>query len=238
MDRKTLPLSDEHLNHRTSDPSTFTSCDRCILNLLRPQFIQGQENPDQHSHFSQVLRQFKHLLSLEGVISLTPKGEVQFMTERAEHLLNQYFLAPDGLVSASCSLPVLLQHWFKHQILQPEHNGEVFPCLPLHLEQRDKQLIIHLISDPIQPYYLLLLEEKQPQSFSVETLELLGLTNREAEVLFWVAKDKSNAAIAKVLGCCEGTVRKHLENLYKKLGVRTRIAAVMVALERLGVLNA
>jgi DNA-binding NarL/FixJ family response regulator len=56
-------------------------------------------------------------------------------------------------------------------------------------------------------------------------------------VLFWVARDKSNAEIAKVLDCCEGTVRKHLEHLYKKLEAQTRIGAVMTALERLGLLQ-
>ncbi|WP_051041566.1 LuxR C-terminal-related transcriptional regulator [Oscillatoria nigro-viridis] len=55
------------------------------------------------------------------------------------------------------------------------------------------------------------------QSFSLAALELLRLTKHEAPVLFWIAKDKSNASIARVLGCTEGTVRKHLENLYKKL---------------------
>jgi DNA-binding CsgD family transcriptional regulator len=84
----------------------------------------------------------------------------------------------------------------------------------------------------------LLLEEQQPSSFSIATLALLGLTQREAEVLFWIAKDKSNAAIAKILDCCEGTVRKHLEHLYAKLGVQTRMGAVMTALERLGLLQA
>jgi ATP/maltotriose-dependent transcriptional regulator MalT len=73
---------------------------------------------------------------------------------------------------------------------------------------------------------------------SIATLESLGLTQREAEVLCWVAKDKSNAAIAKILDCCEGTVRKHLEHLYKKLEVQTRLGAVMTALERLGLLQA
>jgi DNA-binding CsgD family transcriptional regulator len=73
--------------------------------------------------------------------------------------------------------------------------------------------------------------------FSVTALKSIGLTNREAEILFWISKDKSNAGIAKVLGCCEGTVRKHLEHLYKKLGVQTRMGAVMVALEKLGILK-
>jgi DNA-binding CsgD family transcriptional regulator len=40
-----------------------------------------------------------------------------------------------------------------------------------------------------------------------------------------------------VLGCSEGTVRKHLEHLYGKLNVQTRTAAVMVALEKLGLVN-
>ncbi len=81
------------------------------------------------------------------------------------------------------------------------------------------------------------LEEQKPQFFSIASLELLGLTKREAEVLFWVAKDQSNTQIAKILGCREGTVRKHLEHLYKKLGVQTRTGAVMLALERLGLLK-
>lgn len=80
------------------------------------------------------------------------------------------------------------------------------------------------------------LEEKR-SALSVEALESLGLTQREAEVLFWVAKDKSNVEIAKMLDCCEGTVRKHLEHLYKKLDVQTRIGAVMTALERLGLIQ-
>ena len=83
----------------------------------------------------------------------------------------------------------------------------------------------------------MLLEEQKLPSFSIASLELLGLTKRESEVLFWVAKDKSNAVIAKVLGCSKGTVRKHLEHIFEKLDVQTRMAAVMVALEKLGLLE-
>jgi DNA-binding CsgD family transcriptional regulator len=81
------------------------------------------------------------------------------------------------------------------------------------------------------------LEEQELPSFSISALELIGLTKREAEVLFWVAQDKGNAAIAKVLDCSKGTVRKHLEHIHRKLGVQTRTAAVMVALEKLGLLK-
>ena len=172
----------------------------------------------------------KQILDRVGAIVVEIAGQVQFMTQRAEELLSQYFLP-----HIPYSLPESLQHWFKNQISRLTFNSNVpSRCLPLHIQQAGKQLIVRLIPDRIKEQYLLLLEEEELQSFSISALELLGLTKREAEVLFWIAQDKSNAGIAKAIGCSEGTVRKHLEHLYEKLGVQTRTAAVMVALEKLG----
>jgi len=175
----------------------------------------------------------QQILDRVGAVVVEITGEVQFMTQRAEELLSQYFLP-----RIPYSLPESLQHWLKVQMARLTFNGDVpSPCLPLHIQQAGRQLIVRLIPDPINQQYLLLLEEKELQAFSISALESLGLTKREAEVLFWIAKDKSNAGIAKVLGCSEGTVRKHLEHLYGKLSVQTRTAAVMVALEKLGLVN-
>lgn len=65
-------------------------------------------------------------------------------------------------------------------------------------------------------------------------LEPLGLTPREAEVLFWVARGKSNPEIATILGIGLTTVKKHLEATFAKLGVENRTSAAAMALERLG----
>jgi DNA-binding CsgD family transcriptional regulator len=54
----------------------------------------------------------------------------------------------------------------------------------------------------------------------------LPLTRREREILEWVERGKTNAEIAQILWLSPHTVRKHLENAYDKLGVRTRTAAV------------
>ena len=54
----------------------------------------------------------------------------------------------------------------------------------------------------------------------------IDLTKREQEVLSWVARGKTNAEIAELLWLAPSTVRKHLENVYAKLGVSTRTAAV------------
>jgi DNA-binding NarL/FixJ family response regulator len=66
-----------------------------------------------------------------------------------------------------------------------------------------------------------------------EQLESLGLTPREAEVLFWVARGKTNDEIATVLSIGLTTVKKHLESTYAKLGVENRTTAAAMALEHL-----
>jgi len=67
-----------------------------------------------------------------------------------------------------------------------------------------------------------------------EMLQSLGLTPREAEVLFWVCQGKSNPEICSILEMKLFTVKKHLENVYVKLGVENRTAASAIALEKLG----
>jgi DNA-binding CsgD family transcriptional regulator len=65
----------------------------------------------------------------------------------------------------------------------------------------------------------LLLEERQ---------QMPALTAREREVLDLVADGRANAEIAGRLWVSPGTVRKHLENVFAKLGVHTRTAAAAV----------
>jgi DNA-binding CsgD family transcriptional regulator len=59
-----------------------------------------------------------------------------------------------------------------------------------------------------------------------ETRGLLDLTPRESQILAWVARGKTNREVAELLWIAPTTVRKHLENVYAKLGVTTRTAAV------------
>jgi ATP/maltotriose-dependent transcriptional regulator MalT len=59
-----------------------------------------------------------------------------------------------------------------------------------------------------------------------------GLTDREVEVLRLVARGSSNRAIAEELVLSEHTVRRHLQNLFAKLGVSSRSAATAFAYEQ------
>jgi DNA-binding CsgD family transcriptional regulator len=74
-----------------------------------------------------------------------------------------------------------------------------------------------------------------PIAWESEPLEVnFGLTPREAEVLLWVAQGKTNPEVATILGTRPSTVRTHLERVFAKLGVETRHAASLRAMEVLG----
>ena len=60
-----------------------------------------------------------------------------------------------------------------------------------------------------------------------------GLTRREAEVLLWVSYGKTNKTISEILGISPRTVNKHLEQVFRKLGVETRAAATAIAVRHL-----
>ena len=55
----------------------------------------------------------------------------------------------------------------------------------------------------------------------------LRLTAREAEVLLWISRGKTNRDIAEILSLSPRTVNKHLEQIFAKLGVENRAAAAI-----------
>ncbi len=211
---------------------SFTERDRLILNLLRPHLSQAHANAQQYQHFQQDLSQLHQTLNHLALVVLSAAGQVQRVTPQAVAWLEAYFPKP----TSAAQLPDHLWAWVKYQIscaTQASHLSNA--QLPLRLEQAGKQLVIRLVVEQRSERYLLLLEE-HTQSLS-KSLALLGLSQRETEVLFWVIQGKENKAIATQLSVSPSTVRKHLESIYHKLGVQSRTEAIANALEKLGVLN-
>ena len=74
--------------------------------------------------------------------------------------------------------------------------------------------------------------EFKPNFDSARPLQTeLGLTPRVAETLLWLAQGKTNPEIAAILGNSESTVKKHVLEIFERLGVETRTAASLRALE-------
>lgn len=71
---------------------------------------------------------------------------------------------------------------------------------------------------------------KSPQPVrSPQMLE--NLTPREREMLIWLTKGASNKTIARELDLAESTVKVHIQNLLRKLGLHSRVQAAVYAVE-------
>ncbi|HUN11775.1 MAG TPA: DNA-binding response regulator [Rhabdaerophilum sp.] len=60
--------------------------------------------------------------------------------------------------------------------------------------------------------------------------ETYQVSAREAEVLSWIAQGKTNRDIAEILDVSPRTVNKHLERIFRKIGVENRTAAAAIVL--------
>jgi DNA-binding NarL/FixJ family response regulator len=107
--------------------------------------------------------------------------------------------------------------------------------LPLYIEQADRRLVVRLMLSSTGDHDSLLLEEQRRTG--LPRLERLNLSPRETEVLGGLLQGKDNKSIAKAMDVGTSTVRKHLENIYRKLNVQSRAEAVAIALDRLGILQ-
>ncbi|MGA7937829.1 MAG: LuxR C-terminal-related transcriptional regulator, partial [Kovacikia sp.] len=202
-----------------------------IGKLIRPYIAQAYSNAQKYTKLQQQLDQLNQAVDELGSVILSPAGRIRLLSPRALQLLNQYFPGSSWLGE---QLPEDLQNWVKAQIQQRHQASLTQAGKPLQVEQEGQYLSIRLLGSASSGQFLLTLEENRYQSFSVESLRRIGLTQREAEVLLWVARGKMDAEIAAALDIKPKTVNKHLENLSKKLTVNTRAEAVTEALKLLG----
>ncbi|QQR40149.1 response regulator transcription factor [Devosia rhizoryzae] len=81
--------------------------------------------------------------------------------------------------------------------------------------------------------YLFRLSRMQSEGQEETLRQQFGLTQRESEVLLWIARGKANRDIGEILGLSPRTVNKHLEQVYAKLGVENRASAAIRAVQHL-----
>lgn len=71
-----------------------------------------------------------------------------------------------------------------------------------------------------------------PEAAADNWAEREPLTDRELEVLRYVAGGWSNREIARALALTDHTIKWHLKNIYAKLGVNGRVCAVLAVREQ------
>ncbi len=174
----------------------FTERDRAVLDLLRPHLARIYETAKVRRTAREALAQLERTDA--ALVMLERADRVAYATPEAERLLAIYFDA------RGAGLPQQVAEWLREQ------RRAVFPE-PLTVERGEGSVVVRLVEGS------LLLEEQR---------QAPRLTERESEILDLVAMGNTNAEISDALWIAPGTVRKHLENVFEKLEVHTRTAAV------------
>jgi DNA-binding NarL/FixJ family response regulator len=110
-------------------------------------------------------------------------------------------------------------------LLRAAQTGEAV-SLGAQGDMREIRLVGRIGPDEI----LLRVAPCRPSQDETRLRARLPVTPREAEVLLWLTRGKSNRDIAEILGVSPRTVNKHLEQVYVKLGIENRSSAVALVL--------
>ncbi|BBL75150.1 response regulator transcription factor [Methylomagnum ishizawai] len=183
------------------------------------------------SHMAQarLVRRSEDALVRSGfaALAIDGAGGITWLTPAGCRWLQELSGRPGGTPPAN--LPPPLAEWSRQRIAVEDADPQ-----GTFTAQRDgKRFTARLVPCQDGQEYLLLLQESSGD-WNLDSLKsALGLTPREAEILMWIARGKTNKDVGQILGSSPRTINKHLEHIFEKLGVATRAAAVAVALDRM-----
>lgn len=175
-----------------------------------------------HIRNARSLRQAREALDSSGnaVVVVDAQGAPLWWSRHARELVPQREPGAGGLHETLC---LALRQWLPHCLAHNERDAQI-AALPLH----HARVRVQFLGMVAKNQYLLRLEPDETESGKALQMKF-GLTEREVEVLAWLAKGKTNRDIADILQLSPRTVNKHLEHVYVKLGVETRTAAAALA---------
>jgi DNA-binding NarL/FixJ family response regulator len=188
-----------------------------------------------HLNGARLARQARNALDAFGHATLVVRasdGKLVWQTALARQLMRDYF-GGDGAYA-----PAPLVDWLRAQAERLAAGTEAQPWQLVRGAKRLSFTLHPLEGDEAgdsgggSAEWLVVLREASDTAM-IEAMTLaFRLTAREAEVLYWVVKGKTNRDVAEILSMSPKTVTKHLEHVYTKLGVETRTAAANLALSR------
>ncbi|MDB5963838.1 MAG: DNA-binding response regulator [Polaromonas sp.] len=167
-----------------------------------------------------------------GGVDAAAEGRLIWQTPLARELLMRYY----GTAAPQVPEPVL--DWLRRHLADAGRQVEP-PRLLVEMGSRRLTFGLHQHTgdgeaDASGSGDWLIVMREVCEDAVVDAMSLsFKLTAREAEVLYWVVKGKTNRDIGDILGASPATVKKHLERVYAKLGVETRTAAAGMAMNRI-----
>jgi DNA-binding NarL/FixJ family response regulator len=173
-----------------------------------------------HLQTARSVQSARTALDLTGrfLIAVDGDGRAVWSTPQATRLLNEMFGFDD---IAAFVLPVELT-----SCLKPALDGQ--PA-SVRMKVGDRLLQISHVGRVSDGEILLRLTvaEDEPEKSALRRAFLL--TDRETDVLLWIAAGKSNRDIAEILGLSPRTINKYLDQIYAKMSVENRASAAAKA---------
>jgi DNA-binding CsgD family transcriptional regulator len=230
-----IPLAEDRVTLFTLSRNRidFTERDRLIMSLFK-------------THLAIALRNISELASIrlerdmlqrgaeadqQGAVLFQADGVINCISAFAQEKLSDYF---NEMPVQGDLLPAKLLEWVQIEQINPlrcfgsgKHTAArktMTPVpSPLTLTRDDKCLTIKLLHDAVTGDQILFMVETTSSHY-ITKLQKFNLSQRESEVVLWLARGKTNAEVAIILGISKRTVEKHLEKIFDKLGVDSRAA--------------
>lgn len=201
------------------------------LNAGGVDYVTKPINPDEliarmrvHLANARITQSARAALDTAGqyLFTIDLHGQLVWATPQVYQLLDGAGATADSIALT----PVIsqqLREWINHK---PE-TGRQLP-----LQQVTQELSVEMLNLIDGKEYLLRLTNPHKPADDTQSLkQQFSVTGREADVLLWIANGKTNREIGQILEMSPRTVNKHLEQIFKKLGVENRTSAAAVAIK-------
>jgi len=173
-------------------------------------------------HLSTAMRTKSARLALEEMgqpaFACDIHGQIIWATRCAEELVES---TGRPLSEWQAVLNEQLPSWLMRT---PERNAM------LRISGSSVEIGVRYLGRPLPSEYLMRFVLNEEEAARTVLKKTFDLTDRETQVLFWLSRGKTNQEIAQILSMSPRTVNKHLEPVFRKLGVENRTAAVATAL--------
>ncbi|WP_206057309.1 helix-turn-helix transcriptional regulator [Nitratireductor sp. XY-223] len=225
-----LPLDENILvafafNRHESD---FSERHREVLARLIPHLTQAYRNARDHTRMKQRLSRSEEALNALGAswIELDADLGIVRISDRAVIDMARFF----GKSSDADRLPPEVEAWIGASLDARQASSR--RAAPLVKQKGLQRLSLRILSGARNGGFSLLCESFI-DSVSSAPLRELGLTKRQAEVLYWLCQGKSNAEIAAILKISIRTVLFHISRIFAALGISNRTEAARLAVTKL-----
>ncbi len=206
----------------------FSDRDVLAMNTVRPHLVQGWRTVRDRLRLQSMVDAADDGFSGTDAGVLVLWDPPEELTRGVLDTIRRYF----GQPSSTSALPLKVGRWLEEEQARYRQDPLALP-LPLSSQLQGRRAVLRYLPPRGRHPGAVLVSEPAVDADGI-SLAMLGLTPREVEIVVEVTTGASNAEVARRLQVAPGTVKQHLENVYRKLGVHGRGRLTAFVIETLG----